>query len=146
MSTAAQQVQMFYDAVSRAGEVNVTFLDLVKDGMTREELAKNIARRPSLWQRFEHWLPLLPSVPPAIHDRPLAAEGLLSYRCKGRYGWIMIGAKDHDDAMREARRSSNDVTESGLQIWDGSQYVHAYPEKHAEFAEFLKRAIACSGE
>jgi hypothetical protein len=146
MSTAAQQVQMFYDAVSRAGEVNVTFLDLVKDGMTREELAKNIARRPSLWQRFEHWLPLLPSIPPAIHDRPLAAEGLLSYRCKGRYGWIMIGAKDHDDAMREARRSSNDVTEAALEIWDGERYVPVARASREPFPAVLERAIACSGK
>jgi hypothetical protein len=47
---------MFYDAVKRAGEVNLTFLDLVKDGMTREMLATSIKRCPSLWQRVEHWL------------------------------------------------------------------------------------------
>jgi hypothetical protein len=61
MTTAATQVQMYYAAEHRAAEVNLTFLDLVKDGMTREELARNIERRPSLWQRFEHWVPHLPS-------------------------------------------------------------------------------------
>ena len=38
-----------------------------------------------------------------LHDRPLAAKGLVSYRYRGRYGWIMIGAKDNADALREAR-------------------------------------------
>jgi hypothetical protein len=144
--SAAARASMYYDAVRRAGEVNIAFLELVKDGMTREELIKNIERRRSLWGRFEQWVPMLPSATFATHDKPLAAAGLTSYRCQGRYGWIMIGAKDHADAMREARRSCDCVTESGLQIWDGSQYVHAYPEKQAEFAEFLKRAIACSGK
>jgi hypothetical protein len=31
----------------------------------------------------------------ATHDKPLAASGLTSYRLRGRYGWIMIGATDH---------------------------------------------------
>ncbi len=57
--------------------------------------------------------------------KPLAAKGLTSYRCKGRYGWIMIGAKDHDDAMREAKRSSDSASRDTLQIWDGSRYVSA---------------------
>jgi hypothetical protein len=61
MTSAADQVRMFYEAVEQAGEVNLTFLDLVKEGMTREELARNIERRPALWQRFQNWLPLLPS-------------------------------------------------------------------------------------
>ena len=30
-------------------------------------------------------------------DKPLADHGLTSYRYRGRYGWIMIGARDDDD-------------------------------------------------
>lgn len=56
-------------------------------------------------------------------DKPLADKGLNSYRCSGRYGWIMIGAKDHADAMREALRSSNEALRENLQVWDGAQYV-----------------------
>src|SRR5207247_1820787 len=41
-----------------------------------------------------------------VHDRPCAAEGLTSYRCRGAFGWIMIGAKDASGAISEARRSS----------------------------------------
>lgn len=56
-------------------------------------------------------------------DRPCAAPGLVSYRCKGRFGWIMIGARDAEDALREAKRSSDSATAENLQVWDGSQYV-----------------------
>jgi len=59
----------------------------------------------------------------SVVDKPCAAPGLISYRCKCSYGWIMIGAKDHDDAMREARRSSDNVTRDNLQIWNGIEYV-----------------------
>lgn len=57
------------------------------------------------------------------HNRPLAAKGLISYRCKSAYGWIMIGATDHDDAMREAFRSSSVARRDDLQIWNGREYV-----------------------
>lgn len=56
-------------------------------------------------------------------DRPLAAHGLTSYRCKGRFGWIMIGALDHTDAMSEARRSSPEAKTEDLQVWDGNKYI-----------------------
>lgn len=54
-------------------------------------------------------------------ERPCAAAGLTSYRARGRFGWIMIGAVDHDDAAREARRSTDGAFE--LQVWDGVGYV-----------------------
>lgn len=55
----------------------------------------------------------------------MAAPGLISYRCKGPdgWGWIMIGARDHDDAMREALRSSERARREDLEIWDGAKYV-----------------------
>ena len=55
------QLQMFYAAHRQVAETNNTFLELVKEGLTREELATCIERRPALWQRFENWLPVLPS-------------------------------------------------------------------------------------
>lgn len=54
------QLQMFYAANRQVAETNNAFLELVKEGMTREELARNIERRPALWQRFDNWLPVLP--------------------------------------------------------------------------------------
>lgn len=54
-------------------------------------------------------------------NRPLAAPGLTSYRARGRYGWVMIGATDAADAWREARRSTDKLT--NLQVWNGMEYV-----------------------
>lgn len=67
-----------------------------------------------------------------VTDRPLAIEGLISYRAKGRFGWIMIGAKDDADALREARRTSPDVTADALQVWDGQKYVPIASARDAE--------------
>ncbi len=56
-------------------------------------------------------------------DKPLAIKGLTSYRYKGAFGWIMIGATSNLDALNEAARSSSvPVTIDNLQIWDGKQY------------------------
>ena len=55
-------------------------------------------------------------------ERPLAGPGFISYRLFGPYGWIMIAAKDDEDAMREARRSTEYPDRRKLQKWDGSRY------------------------
>lgn len=55
------QLQIFYEEQRKIGETSKTFLALVEDGMTREELARNIERRPSLWGRFAGFLDQLPS-------------------------------------------------------------------------------------
>ena len=54
------QAQMYYAAERRSADLNQQFLWLVSDGMTRSELARCIARRPSLWGRFSGWLEVLP--------------------------------------------------------------------------------------
>ena len=58
-----------------------------------------------------------------ITSRPLAAEGYESYRCKGGYGWIMIGANSDDEALSEARRSIANPTLADIDRWDGAAYV-----------------------
>ena len=56
-------------------------------------------------------------------NKPCAVHGLTSYRCKAAYGgWIMIGAKDNDDAWREAQRSSKFANQDTLEVWDGKAY------------------------
>jgi hypothetical protein len=48
----------------------------------------------------------------------------MSYRYKSRYGWIMIGARDDADALREAARASSDaINRANLQVWNGTEYV-----------------------
>ncbi len=59
-------------------------------------------------------------------DKPLAAHGFISFRYKGRYGYVMIGARDTEDALREARRSiDGPATVNNLDIWDAdaNRYV-----------------------
>ena len=54
---------------------------------------------------------------------PCAAADLTSYRYRGRYGWIMIGAHDTADALREAARSTSDaITADRLERWNGDHY------------------------
>jgi arsenate reductase-like glutaredoxin family protein len=55
------QEQMFWKAHRQIADANETFMQLVKDGMTREELKKNIEKRPELWGRFSNWLEKLPT-------------------------------------------------------------------------------------
>lgn len=55
------QVQMFHQEHRNISTVNDDFMWLVKNGLTREDLARCIERRPSLWQRFEGFLDKLPS-------------------------------------------------------------------------------------
>lgn len=55
-------------------------------------------------------------------NKPCAADGLTSYRYKGQLGWIMIGAKNEHEALREALRSiecaHSGVSRDNLQVWD----------------------------
>lgn len=60
----------------------------------------------------------------SVSDRPLAAIGLTSYRCRSRFGWIMIGAKDDDDALVQALRSCESARRDALQRWNGQTYVN----------------------
>ena len=57
---AKTQLQLFYEAQTKAHELNETFLELVRDGLTRKELQQNIDKRPELWGRFKNWLDKLP--------------------------------------------------------------------------------------
>jgi len=57
------QLQLFYAEQKKLGESNQLFLDLVNDGMTREQLQANINRRPELWGRWQNWLAKLPQTP-----------------------------------------------------------------------------------
>jgi hypothetical protein len=52
-------------------------------------------------------------------NKPMAAKGLVSYRYKGNYGYVMIGATDHTDAKKEAERSiSSKFDVNNLEVWN----------------------------
>jgi hypothetical protein len=54
---------------------------------------------------------------------PCAAPGFKSYRYRGRYGFVMIGATDDNDALNEAARSvDHDVSFDRLEYWNGAEY------------------------
>ncbi|HUW46806.1 MAG TPA: hypothetical protein VMW50_13535 [Dehalococcoidia bacterium] len=75
-----------------------------------------------------------------ITDRPLADKGLTSYRYKGMFGWIMIGAKHKEDALEEAARSvcgATPVTADNLQVWNGKKYIPVDPVDHDDFEQIL---------
>ena len=62
----------------------------------------------------------------ALKAAPHAVSGLTGFRYKGRYGFVMIGATDTEDALRQARRSiEGPATINNLDIWDdrASRYV-----------------------
>jgi len=60
-------------------------------------------------------------------NRPMAASGLTSYRHPSAYGgYVMIGAKNHEDALKEASRSTRNVSKDKLEVWNGSKYVKAH--------------------
>lgn len=59
------------------------------------------------------------------HERPCAAPGLISYRYRGRFGWVMIGATGVDDALRHAERSIEGAAEIGrLEVWDAQRSAY----------------------
>ncbi len=58
-------------------------------------------------------------------NHPCADKGLNSYRMYGKYGYIMIAAKNCHDAMLEAARSTHRPDRASLEVWDGKQYIKA---------------------
>lgn len=53
--------------------------------------------------------------------RPCAGIGYLSFRYRGDYGWIMLGAIDVQDALNEAARSIGYAADPLLlQQWDAA--------------------------
>lgn len=97
--------------------------EIKNSGRTRSQVLADVKRIVDAYEAGNA-TPADQKVEQKTTDKPLAADGLKSYRYKGQYGWIMIGAKDVQDALNEASRSTNDQVEmSNLQEWDGSQYV-----------------------
>lgn len=57
-----------------------------------------------------------------------ASNGYITYRYKGPFGSILIGAIDDVDALNEAKRSlsSGEIPDKGLlERWNGEQWVFA---------------------
>ena len=63
MTATRTQADMYYNAVRNSCERDETFMELIRGGLTRQELAVNIERRPSLWSRYAGYFRTLPSSP-----------------------------------------------------------------------------------
>lgn len=63
----------------------------------------------------------------AYWQKPCAMRGLQSFRYRGPFGYVMIGARDELDAMQEARRSTCNPERDKLERWNGAAYVAAFP-------------------
>lgn len=64
-------------------------------------------------------------------NRPCAGRGLDSYRYRGRFGFIMIGAVSPGDAMQEAKRSTPAPARDRLERWNGAAYRAAFETESA---------------
>lgn len=60
-STVPSQLQIFYQIGRNNADLDIQFLEFVKDGLTREELEINIQRRPEVWGRWKGFLDKLPT-------------------------------------------------------------------------------------
>lgn len=58
-----------------------------------------------------------------ISERPCALPGRDSYRAKGPFGWVMMGARNASQARRMA--SSAGADPSTLELWEGDHYAPA---------------------
>lgn len=59
-----------------------------------------------------------------MSNHPMAIEGLITYRYRGRYGFIYIGASTDTEALIEAQRSTEDtVTPDRLERFNGQHFV-----------------------
>lgn len=66
-------------------------------------------------------------------NKPCAAKGLTSYRYKGLYGFIMIGATDDKDALKEANRS---LSRGNVELF----FLEKWNDKSGQYEPVLKTA------
>lgn len=65
-----------------------------------------------------------------VTNRPLADRGLLSYRYRQPHGFVMIGAKDDEDALKQAGRSIESTPQlTALERWNGTSYSPVVADK-----------------
>lgn len=65
-----------------------------------------------------------------VTSKPLAASGYLSYRYRQPHGFVMIGAKDDEDALIQAGRSIEGTPQlTALERWNGTTYSPVVADK-----------------
>lgn len=54
------QLQIYREIERKIANLNEAFMDLVREGLTKEDLEAMIERRPELYGRFSNFLNVLP--------------------------------------------------------------------------------------
>jgi cobalamin biosynthesis Co2+ chelatase CbiK len=69
-------------------------------------------------------------------ERPSAAPGKTAYRYRYGFGWIMVDAKDQDDALKKVGVATCDEDYvpnlKHLEIWNGTEYEKIVTETEEE--------------
>lgn len=60
MPTPKSQLQIYREVERKIANLNEAFMDLVREGLTREDLEMLIEKRPELYERFSNFLNVLP--------------------------------------------------------------------------------------
>lgn len=97
------QKQMYYRASRRIAVINETFLELVKEGMTKQDLIKNIARRPMLWGQFSGWLEKLPDSMEVWSEMESIYDGFIESGAHFETTLEAYKSKLYEDYLRDFR-------------------------------------------
>ena len=57
------QLQIYREVERKIANLNEAFMDLIREGLTREDLEMLIDKRPELYGRFSNFLNVLPRRP-----------------------------------------------------------------------------------
>ena len=60
MPTPKSQLQIYREVERKIANLNEAFMDLVREGLTRDDLEILIEKRPELYERFSNFLNVLP--------------------------------------------------------------------------------------
>lgn len=106
--------------------------EIIDGRLTQGEAQETLTRLAELEAAGNRWsVGTMKMNEKPAHDRPLAVRGLKSYRYRGDFGWVMIGARDNADALREAERSiDGKASLDRLQAWNGTEYVNVKHQMH----------------
>ena len=116
--SAEEAGKFFVSTLASDGFKNTSEIPLASSPREAEEFAVKYLGLQALYAKQQQ----------RVQDKPLAAHGLTSYRYKGLYDWVMIGAHDDDDALNEANRSlaTPTATIENLQVFKGGEYVDVF--------------------
>ena len=64
-----------------------------------------------------------------VFESPLAAPGYMSFRCKVGSEYIMVGARDREQALDLIFEAEASYNSGDLEIFSGTTYTPVYPDQ-----------------